>query len=107
MEPSLSISIFLLIVVWRVNPCYICLETGPMALLPHSSQDSMARAIRASLPVAAVTLLGSDDWTGGALIVLSSEVTRPTSSDVALNAPWVEPVVHKFPDKAQGRKKHK
>lgn len=59
----------------------------------------MAQAILKSLPISAVNLIGSEDWKGGHLLILKSDVHRPTADECAVNAPWMEPLVQRYPDR--------
>lgn len=59
--------------------------------------DELARAWRASLPGSLIALVVSPEWQGGKLVQLESELARPNSQEIALNFPWLHPVVQRFP----------
>ena len=64
------------------------------------NKEEMAEKMFLSLPVSVHSLVGSTQWKGGALMKLKSEVQRPSSAEVAVNAPWIEPVLYFYPTKA-------
>ena len=51
------------------------------------------------LPLALHQLIKSDDFKGGSLIQLESELAHPTAGEIALNHCWIRPFVHKYPQK--------
>lgn len=57
--------------------------------------------MKAKLPFSVVQVLNGPDWAGGALVQLD-ELVRPSSEDIRLNSPWIEPFLHKFPKVQSG-----
>lgn len=53
-----------------------------------------------SLPMSVHTLVNSPNWKGGDLVRLKNEVQRPSSAERVVNAPWMEPILEFYPDKA-------
>ena len=52
--------------------------------------------MKASLPIAVVDIITSEEWKGGDLIQVDSEIARATSTDIVVNYPWLKPFVMKF-----------
>lgn len=63
-------------------------------------EEALARSMRAHFTPGVVELIESDDWKGSDLIVLSSSVARPTSSELARNWVFLKPIVMDSPRKA-------
>ena len=85
----------------RVTPSQVPITNSRFwvaVFAPH--KEEIAEKMFLSLPVSVHTLVGSNHWKGGALMKLKSEVQRPSSSECAVNAPWMEPVLHFYPSKA-------
>ena len=59
--------------------------------------DDLARAWRASLPASLLSLVTSPEWQGGKLVHLESELARPNAQEIALNFPWIQAVVQRYP----------
>ena len=63
-------------------------------------EDALARSMRAHFTPSVLELIQSDEWKGSDLIVLSSSVARPTSSELARNWMFLKPIVMDSPSKA-------
>ena len=61
-----------------------------------SDVRSMAVSIRMGLPLSVAQIIGSDTWTGGALVQLEDTLTRPVAQDLVMNYCWVKPFVQQF-----------
>ena len=57
--------------------------------------------MRANLSVNVMSIITTEDWKGSALLQLSSEVSRPTSADLAKNNMWLLPICRASPTKAR------
>lgn len=44
-------------------------------------------------------LFESDSWKGGSLLVMSNPVARPSAEEVAVNHPWLRPMILASPAK--------
>lgn len=61
--------------------------------------EKVVESMKATLPVQIVDLWQSgEEWKGGSLVQLSSELARPGSEDVVLNFIWIKPFVLHYPD---------
>ena len=63
---------------------------------------ALARDIKASLPLAVVDVIQSDEWKGGPLVALKDNISRPTADELSKNAMWLLAVVQHSPAKARG-----
>ena len=57
----------------------------------------LAREIRNHMPVSLLELLQMEAYDGGALVQLESDTARPNAQEIALNFPFIKPVVARFP----------
>lgn len=71
-----------------------------VAVLGQHKEDT-ARGMFNTLPLAVTRLIHSPEWEGADLLHLKSEVQRPSATDVATNAPWIEAVIRKYSDRAR------
>ena len=60
--------------------------------------------MRANLPLTVLEVIESQNWTGGALLNLKDQISRPSAKELAANAMWLLPVVRNFPSKARPMK---
>lgn len=74
-------------------------HTDPQ-LLRLNSEAKIAKALVNSLPVPALNVIMDENWKGGPLVHVSSEISRPTSGDVAKNYHILKPIVMGCPDRA-------
>ena len=67
--------------------------------MPWKYEDvlGLAREIRNHMPLSLLELLEMQDYRGGALVQLESETARPNSQEIALNYPFLKPVVARYP----------
>lgn len=68
----------------------------------HLPQESLATAIRVSLPPPVLAVFAEESYKGGALLVLpqSGALQYPTAYEVSLNYSWLLPIVRMWPSKA-------
>ena len=68
----------------------------------HLPQESLATAIRVSLPPPVLAVFAEESYKGGALLVLpqSGALQYPTAYEVSLNYSWLLPIVRMWPNKA-------
>ena len=66
--------------------------------MPWSGSDvhQLATSIKANLPEALLSLFASPDWSGGKLLQLETDLSRPNAHEVGLNAPWLKAIVAKY-----------
>ena len=65
------------------------------------SQVNLAKSLRDGLPLEVIDVIKSDSWTGGALIRLKDQITRPSAEELGANAMWLLPFVKYSPHKAR------
>lgn len=53
-----------------------------------------------ALPMSVHSLVNSRQWQGGDLVCLKNEVQRPSAAECVVNAPWMEPILEFYPEKA-------
>ena len=67
----------------------------------QASQVALATDMKANLPLTVLEVIASQNWTGGALLRLKDQISRPSAKELAGNAMWLLPVVRHFPSKAR------
>jgi hypothetical protein len=65
-------------------------------------KDRVAASIHANLSVEVLTLITSDEWKGGALILLDDMISRPSATVLARNRMWLRPLVQDCPKRVRG-----
>ena len=60
--------------------------------------ESLARSMKEHLPPVLLQMMEDESWKGGQLVQLDSDLSRPSSGEVALNYCWLKPVVLSFPE---------
>ncbi|CAK9056302.1 unnamed protein product [Durusdinium trenchii] len=61
--------------------------------------ESLAQAIRDHLPLNVASVLESDNYKGGDLIMLGSAIARPSAQELANNYVWLKPIIQASPTK--------
>lgn len=69
-------------------------------MLLTTSKDTVAREMVHGLPFKLVQLVQGDEFKGGKLINLKSDLAKPCAHDLALNYVWLLPIVKASPQKA-------
>ena len=65
-----------------------------------TSKDKVARDMVSGLPFKLVQLVQGNDFKGGKLINLKSDLAKPCADDLAINYVWLLPFVKAYPKKA-------
>lgn len=69
-------------------------------MLLTTSKDAVAREMVHGLPFKLVQLVQGDEFKGGKLINLKSDLAKPCAHDLAINYVWLLPFVKASPQKA-------
>ena len=59
--------------------------------------QTLAIAVKQSLPLSVIQVLTAPEWSGGRLLQLADDTSRPAANDLILNFYWLKPVAAKFP----------
>lgn len=57
----------------------------------------LANSFFTLMPTGVKTVLSSDNWKGGNLVQLKSDVTCPLIGELSLNHPWLRPICLHYP----------
>ncbi|CAK9090350.1 30S ribosomal protein S6, partial [Durusdinium trenchii] len=63
----------------------------------ESDVQTLAIAVKQSLPLSVIQVLTAPEWSGGRLLQLADDTSRPAANDLILNFYWLKPVAAKFP----------
>ena len=63
----------------------------------------LAMDTKNSIPLTVLNVINDVTWTGGPLIRVKDQISRPTARELAGNATWLLPFVHRSPAKARFR----
>ena len=56
-----------------------------------------------NIPLTVLNVINDDTWSGGPLIRVKDQITRPAARELAENAMWLLPMVRRSPAKARLR----
>jgi hypothetical protein len=63
----------------------------------------LAVDIKNNIPLTVLNVINDDTWSGGPLIRVKDQISRPSARELAGNAMWVLPMVRRSPAKARFR----